>query len=227
MSHPQKTLRVDFHSHTSYSRDSLNNISEMLEMCQRRGIDRLVITDHNTITGALVAKKLAPERIIVGEEIKTTQGELLAVFVEKEVPAGLTPLEAIARLRDQGAFISVSHPFDIARSGHWELEDLLKIAPMVDAIEIFNSRCARSIYNTMAKEFARQYQISGTAGSDAHSLIEIGRACLELPAFEDKHSLTQSLEHARVQGILSPPWVHLSSRYAVWRKSVDIFSSSP
>ncbi len=227
MIHPNNTVRVDFHCHTCYSRDSLNNIPEMLEICQRRRIDRLVITDHNTITGALIAKKLAPDRIIVGEEIKTTQGELLAVFVEEEVPTGLTPFEAIARLRDQGAFISVSHPFDLARSGHWELEDLFQITPFVDAIEIFNSRCGRSIHNNMAQEFARQYKLLGTAGSDAHSLIEIGRASLELPAFDDKHSLMQSLEHARVQGILSPPWVHLSSRYAVWRKSVEISSSSP
>lgn len=221
------TLRVDFHSHTCYSKDSLNNIPEMLEICLRRGIDRLVITDHNTISGARVAKELSPERIIVGEEIATTQGELLAIFVEEEVPSGLSPIEAISRLREQGAFISVSHPFDLVRSGHWELSDLLSIAPMVDAIEIFNSRCGRSIYNSRAQEFAQQHKLLGTAGSDAHSLIEIGRTTLELPTFTDAHGLRRSLKHARLQGILSPPWVHISSRYAVWRKSVEISSSSP
>ena len=72
----QKSIRADFHSHTRYSKDSLNNIQYVLNVCQRRGIDRLVITDHNTITGALIAQEIDPERVIVGEEIKTTQGEL-------------------------------------------------------------------------------------------------------------------------------------------------------
>jgi predicted metal-dependent phosphoesterase TrpH len=227
MIHPPDTIRVDFHCHTRYSKDSLNNIPEMLKICQRRGIDRLVVTDHNTITGALIAKELAPERIIVGEEIKTTRGELLAVYVKEEVPAGLPPAEAIVRLHDQGAFISVSHPFDLTRSGHWELADMLKIALLVDAIEIYNSRCGRSIYNTRAQEFALQHQLLGTAGSDAHSLIEIGRATLELPSFNDAPGLKRSLEHAQLQGSLSAPWVHLSSRYAVWKKSLEISLSSP
>jgi predicted metal-dependent phosphoesterase TrpH len=222
-----KNIRADFHCHTRYSKDSLNNPLYVLNMCQRRGIDRLVITDHNTITGALLMQELDPERIVVGEEIKTTQGELLGIYVCEEVPAGLPPLEAIARLRQQGAFISVSHPFDIGRSGHWALADLLQIAPLVDAIEIFNSRCGRSIYNTQAQELARQHHLLGTAGSDAHSLVEIGRATLRLPMFHDAASLKNSLQHARLEGVLSAPWVHLSSRYAVWRKSLEISSPSP
>ncbi len=80
----------------------------------------MVVTDHNTIAGARAAQELDPELVIVGEEIKTTRGEILAFFVSEEVPAGLTPQETIARLKDQGAFISVSHPFDIYRGGHWD-----------------------------------------------------------------------------------------------------------
>ena len=131
-------IRVDFHCHTRYSKDSLNNIPYLLNMCRRRGVDRVVITDHNTIQGALIAQQLDPDRVIVGEEIKTTKGELLAVYVTEEVPAGLSPVETISLLRSQGAFISVSHPFDLGRSGHWDVDDLLEITPLIDAIEIFN-----------------------------------------------------------------------------------------
>ena len=220
-------IRADFHNHTCYSKDSLVNIQDMLKVCQRRGIDRLVITDHNMIAGALVAQEIDPERVIVGEEIKTTQGELLAIYVKEETPAGLPPGEVIARLRRQGAFISVSHPFDIGRSGHWELANLLNIIPFIDAIEVFNSRCGRSIYNTRAQEFAQQHHLLGTAGSDAHSLVEFGRATMSLPIFQDAETLRQSLRHARLSGSLSAPWVHISSRYAVWKKSLEISSSSP
>ena len=220
-------IKADFHNHTRYSKDSLVNIQDMLRVSQRRGIDRLVITDHNKIAGALAAQEIDPARVIVGEEIKTTQGELLAIFVSEEVPSGLPPLDAISRLRQQGAFVSVSHPFDISRSGHWELAHLLHIIPFIDAIEIFNSRCGRSIYNTRAQEFAWRHHLLGTAGSDAHSLVEIGRATLILPAFHDAESLRQSLRHASVNGSLSAPWVHISSRYAVWKKSLEISSSSP
>ena len=227
MNKTTQIVRADFHCHTRFSKDSLNNIQYVLDVCQRRGIDRIAITDHNTIAGALIARELAPEQVIVGEEIKTTQGELLALFVKQEIPAGLPPLEVIARLRDQGAFISVSHPFDIARSGHWELENLLAIAPLVDAVEIFNSRCGRTIYNNRAQEFAHKHHLLGTAGSDAHSLVEIGRATLLLPVFHDAQSLKVALKSAKVQGKLSAPWVHISSRYAVWRKSLEISPFSP
>jgi len=75
------TLKVDFHVHTRWSRDSLNQLPQLLKSVERRGLDRIVITDHNTIAGALAARQLAPERVIVGEEVLTTRGELLAAFV--------------------------------------------------------------------------------------------------------------------------------------------------
>ena len=130
-------LRVEFHCHTRLSKDSLLSPEGLLAACRRKQIDRVVITDHNTIAGALIAKQLDPTRVIIGEEILTQDGELLAAYVTEEVPRGLPAAETIARLREQGAFISVSHPFDVMRSGHWEADNLLRILPLVDAIETF------------------------------------------------------------------------------------------
>ena len=122
------SLRVDFHCHTIHSSDSLTRIPAIIQAARRIGLDKLVITDHNTIDGALEAFQLAPDLVIVGEEVKTTEGEFLAAFVTEPLPKKLEPFEALSRLKDQGAFISISHPFDPVRSG-WSRETLERLAP--------------------------------------------------------------------------------------------------
>jgi predicted metal-dependent phosphoesterase TrpH len=213
-------LRVEFHCHTIYSKDSLQRVEDLLATCRRKGIDRVVVTDHNTIEGARRAIELAPEMVIVGEEIRTTEGEFLAAYVAEEVPPGLPPMEALGRLRAQGAFISVAHPFDSMRSGDWQPETLQKILPKIDALEVFNARCMLPRFNKEAEAFARRYGVAGTVGSDAHTGWEVGRAIMELPAFGSAVELRVALEKVKFHTRLSPPWIHFSSRYAVWRKSL-------
>lgn len=212
--------RVEFHCHTAASKDSLVSPKDLVAEAARRGIDRLIVTDHNRLEGALRARELDPERVIVGEEIKTTRGELLAAFVSEHVPPNLTPLETIARLRDQGAFISVSHPFDLQRHG-WPLPDLLEIAPHVDAIEVFNARCLHARMNDQAAEFARQHHLVGTVGSDAHTLGELGQATLLLPPFTSAEELQRVIWDGQAQTRLSPFWVHFYSTLARWRKRIQ------
>jgi len=212
-------LKVEFHCHTIYSKDSLLPPEGLLEACRRKGIDRVVVTDHNTIAGALRAKEIDPQRVVVGEEIMTTAGELLAAFVQAEVPPGLAPGEAIALLRQQGAFISVSHPFDEMRKGGWKVEDLDLIAPLVDAIETFNARCFTARANWQAQAYARLKGLAGTAGSDAHTAFELGRAHMLLPDFQHAEGLRRALPQAETRAVLSSSWVHVSSRYAAWRKT--------
>jgi hypothetical protein len=212
-------LTIEFHCHTIYSKDSLVDPANLVETCRRKGIDRVVITDHNLIAGAQVARSLDPQRVIVGEEVMTTQGELLAAFVTERIPPGLPPLEAIDRLRQQGAFISVSHPFDHTRNGSWNPGDLLAILPYVDAIETFNARCFTAQANQQALDFAREHRIGGTAGSDAHTLLELGRAVMRLPEFTDSASLRQALSQVVFITRLSSPLIHFTSRWAVWYKA--------
>ena len=211
-------IRVEFHCHTIESKDSLTTLEDLLEVCHRKNIDRIVITDHNTITGALLARQLAPERVIIGEEIMTQDGEILAAFVQEEIPPDLSPMEVITRLREQNAFISISHPFDKLRDGHWKLESLLDIIPHVDAIETFNSRNMWPSGNKQAKEFAKKHSLPGTVGSDAHTAYEIGKATMLLQEFKDANSLKSVLMNARYETKHSRFWIHLTSRYAVWKK---------
>lgn len=211
-------LRVEFHCHTDASKDSLTRPHDLVAVCHHKGIDRLIVTDHNTITGAKAAQSLDPELIIVGEEIMTTQGEILAAFLSEEVPPHLSPSETIRRLKDQGAFISVSHPFDRLRKGGWLENDLLDVLPQVDAIEVYNSRCMFPGFNREARRFAEKHDIPGTVGSDAHAAFEVGRSLLLLEQFEGPEELRRVLRKGILRVRWSPPWVHLVSRYASIRK---------
>jgi predicted metal-dependent phosphoesterase TrpH len=214
------TISVEFHCHTIFSKDSLTSPRKLVETSRRMGIDRVVVTDHNTIAGALAAQKLDPELVIVGEEIMTTRGEILAAFVTEEVPPSLSPQETIRRLKAQGAFISVSHPFDRLRNGAWQEEDLLEILPQVDAIEVFNSRCIDPKFNQDAREFAEKHDVAGTVGSDAHAAFEVGRSLLLLEQFEGPDGMRKVIRKGVPKTRLSSPWVHFVSRFAVMYKAI-------
>lgn len=210
-------LRVEFHCHTIHSFDSLTSVEELIAACRKKGIDRVAVTDHNTIRGALAAQAIDPALVIVGEEIQTTVGELLAFFVKEEVPPYLEPQKAIDLLKQQGAFISVSHPFDSMRSP-WGREELLRILPFIDAIETYNSRCMWPGFNRQAEAFAREHGLAGTSGSDAHSIPELGRATMILDEFADAESLRSAIRSAVPHNRLSGFWVHFASRKAVMQK---------
>jgi predicted metal-dependent phosphoesterase TrpH len=212
------TLKVEFHCHTIYSKDSLTKPQDLINYARKIGLDRLIVTDHNSTGGAFAAKAIDPELVIIGEEIMTTQGEILASFLTKEIPPNLTPTETIQRLREQDAFISVSHPFDPQRG--WKLDDLLEIIPNVDAIETFNSRCMRAEYNTMALTFAKERDIPSTVGSDAHVPYEIGRAILIAPHFTNSTELRAVIRQAQSITRLSSPTIHFTSRYATVMKKL-------
>lgn len=211
-------LKLEFHCHTHASKDSLTQPADLIKTARRKGLDRLVITDHNSILGAKAAQQLDPELVIVGEEIMTTRGELLAAFVKEEIPEGLTPQETIKILKEQGAFISVSHPFDTLRKGGWKKNDLLEITEQVDAIEIFNSRCTNPIFNVQAKQFAEKYNLAGTVGSDAHAAFEVGTSVILLDQFEGPAEMRKVIRGAKYQTKLSSWLVYFVSRYASMMK---------
>ena len=207
-------LSLEFHCHTHASKDSLTHPVDLIAIARRKGIDRVVVTDHNSIVGAREAQTIDPELIIIGEEIMTTRGEILAAFVQEEIPANLTPQETIARLKEQGAFISVSHPFDEMRKGGWMENDLLEILPLVDAIEVYNSRCMLPRFNRRAGLFAQKHNIAGTVRSDAHAAFEVGRSLLLLDQFTGPDGMRQVIRGAKMRVKWSPWWVHFISRYA-------------
>jgi predicted metal-dependent phosphoesterase TrpH len=217
-----ETWLVDLHSHTVWSKDCLTKFGTIIERCRKRGVDRIAITDHNTADGALAMQKIAPNLVIVGEEIMTTQGEILAYFVQETVPRGLTPEETIRRLRDQKAVISVAHPFDRLRKGAWLEQDLERIIDQVDAVEVFNARCIFPQDNDKALAFAQKHNVLGTVGSDAHTPVEYGQAKLRIQPFEGASDFLAALRQAQVVEGLSPIYVHLGSSAAKWARKLGL-----
>lgn len=215
---PDGWLRADLHCHTVYSKDSLTPLEAVIRACRRKGLQRIAITGHNTIEGALRLRDLAPELVIVGEEIKTTHGEIQAFFIEQRIPPGLSPEETVARVREQGGVVGVSHPLDPTRGEALGEQNLRRIVHLLDCIEVFNARTTFALHNRRAAEFARAHGLPGTAGSDAHTAFEIGRAHVEMPAFDGPASFLEALAKGRVVGRESLPLVHLFSRWATFRK---------
>jgi len=216
MTDASRYWRVEFHSHTCYSRDGWMTPEALIARARARGLDRIFVTDHNTIAGALRAAALAPDLVLIGEEVRTTEGDLLGLFVQEEVPAGLSPLEAAERLWRQGALVVPAHPFDTWRQG-FRAETLAALKPYLAAIEGFNARVRKPGANAAALAWAEAHHVPPIAGSDAHVPIEVGWAVTEVPAFGNAAELRQALTRARWRARPSPLWVHFGSTWATWR----------
>ena len=212
-------IKADFHVHSIGSPDSLSKGENLYEQAKKIGLGKLIITDHNDIQVASALQKAHPDFVIVGEEILTTQGEILAIFVKEAVPKGLEPIEAFKRLKDQNAFISMSHPYAPMRHG-WAESELESYLPYIDAIEICNGRNFQDM-NKSAIEFARSHCINGTAGSDAHAVRELGAMGLCLPDFNNADELREAVKSAEVFGKESSQAMRFYSRQAVFLKAVN------
>jgi predicted metal-dependent phosphoesterase TrpH len=221
-----RTVRVDLHMHSLYSKDSLNSFDDIIRTCRRKGLDMICLTDHNTVEGALRLRESSPMPVIVGEEIATSAGELLAWFLEETIPPGLSPQETLARIREQGGVGAISHPADTIRREAMRRPAVLEIVDQVDALEIFNSRCLLPRFNSDAQALARERGLPGTAGSDAHSVGEIGHAYVEMPSFSTRDEFLQNLPRAVIHGRLSLPWVHFTTTVVKRLKRLRTASTS-
>ena len=210
MSEKSQTIKAEFHCHTICSLDSSNQIPRLLETARKQGIGKLAITDHNSIYCARMAREIEPDMVIVGEEVLTDRGEIIGYFLEEELPRRIPYMRAIELFKKQGAFISIPHPFDIRRHG-WHKEELLKLLPHVDALEVFNARCLSQKVNDQALAFAGEHNIPMLAGSDAHSIVEVGLATVELPDFNNADELREALKSARINARMLSVWDHFKA----------------
>ena len=206
-------IKIDLHVHTSHSACARMSPRQIVAAALRHGIAAIAITDHNTMAGIRDMQAAAQGlRVICGEEIRTTQGELTGYFLTEGIPPGLSPLETIARIRGQGGLVAVPHPFDRLRSSRLSSSALESLIGSIDMIETFN---ARNIFIEENRELLARVLAAGAlpmAGSDAHLPIEIGRACMEMEDFTTPQEFLASLRTARIHARKSPLWVHAITR---------------
>jgi len=204
-------------------------LEQIVERCLESGINCIAVADHNTIAGALKLKEIAPFKVIIAEEILTPVGEIMGLFLNKEVPRGLSPQETISRIRSQGGLVAIPHPF--GRSLPWKSNPLTsaEILSRVDIIETFNSRTPFSSAIARARKLAKEQRKAASAGSDAHTLDEIGRAYVEMPEFNGPEDFLNSLTQGKIYGKKSSYLAHFASMWARMRKHVlgDLSRSLP
>jgi predicted metal-dependent phosphoesterase TrpH len=212
-------VRLDMHTHSEYSPDSRTPLAAQAAALKAARIDIVCATDHNTIEGALRLREIADGfRVIVGEEVSTRDGEIIGLFLEKPIPRDLSGEETIARIHDQGGLVSVPHPFSRNRLYHIRRDALERLWQQIDCIEVFNAREAFAADNRRAEAYAKERDIPGAVGSDAHRTSEIGRAWIEIDGFADRDGFIASLRGGEVHGRLTGTAIHLATRYDVFRK---------
>jgi dephospho-CoA kinase len=207
-------VRVDMHIHTRSSFDCRSDPEAVVERAVERGLGRICITDHNVIHGALDLADRYPDRVIPGEEVKTAEGvDVIGLFMSEWIPKGTPALETCERIREQGALVYIPHPFAGGKGGGGRV--LPEIEGLIDVMEGFNARIHQPSLNERARKWARDRGLPIGAGSDAHTLGEIGNAYVELPPFDhDAASFLAALERGRIHGTESSRLVHLASTFA-------------
>ena len=213
-------LKADLHIHTAYSMDCAVSLERVIERCLEIGINCVAIADHGTAEGALKMQEMAPFKVIVAEEILTPFGEIMGMFLKETIPSGLSVAETIARIKAQGGLVNIPHPYDTLRPSALKNSVLEELADKIDAVEVFNARSIVRKNNTRARLFAQKHGIAQSAGSDAHTLSEIGNAYVEMPEFDGKDEFIRALADGKIFGRGASPVVHVGS---VWARVKKIF----
>jgi predicted metal-dependent phosphoesterase TrpH len=195
-------IEVDLHMHTDHSKDCATPVDVLLQTARDRGLGAIAITDHNEVSGALEARRIAEQmgdiKVIVAEEVKTAnQGEVIGLFIEEKIPKGMTMAETIAEIRRQGGLVYVPHPFDRFHSVP-DYEHLIEIVEDVDILEVFNPRVAVTAFNEEAERFARKYRIVPGAGSDSHVAQGLGSVRVRIHDFEGPAEFLEAMRDADI-----------------------------
>jgi predicted metal-dependent phosphoesterase TrpH len=213
-------LKADLHIHSKFSMDCQTSLEKIIKRCQELKINCIAIADHGTAEGGLAMQKIAPFKVIVAEEILTTEGEIMGMFLKETIPSGITPREAIKRIREQDALVNIPHPFETIRGSALKDKVIDEIADEIDLVEVLNSRSPFPANSNKARDFALAHNIPGGAGSDAHTIYEIGNAYIEIPDFTTKEEFLKAVTQGKIHGKRSGVFVHFFSTWAKVRGKI-------
>jgi len=198
--------------------DCSTTLEQIIQRCQKKGINCIAIADHGAVEGAFKMREIAPFKVIVSEEIITSRGEIMGMFLNELVPSGLSLEESIYRIKVQGGLLCAQHPFDRFRKDALNAETMREIADQIDVVEVFNARNPLMSSCHAARRFALEHNLPGTAGSDAHAPFEIGNAYVEMSEFAGKENFLQALSQGKVYGHRANPLSHFNSMFSRIKK---------
>jgi len=214
------TLRLDLHLHTRASWDCLSEPEAILARAEERGVNRVAITDHNLLDVALEMHQRYPDRVIPGEEVRTREGiDVIGLYIRTLIPKGTPARESCELIREEGGIVYLPHPYAPGKGGSGRHAEAL--VPFVDVVEVFNARLHPGRHNQPAEELAKVHGKLRGAGSDAHTVGEVGGGWVEVPFHQNEpEALLAALAESRVHGVTTPYWVHLASTWAKVRKKL-------
>jgi predicted metal-dependent phosphoesterase TrpH len=211
MSMAERTVRVDLHVHSAASWDCRVPPREVAVRCRSLGLGPVFLTDHDSIAGAQELRRHDPHGAVVGQEVTTLDGELIGLFLERPVEPDLRPEEAARRIKEQGGLVYLQHPYDRRRRSLPE-DAIERLAGQIDVVEVFNARCDGDA-NRRAEDLCEIIDAAPGAGSDAHTLDEIGAVYVEMAAFSDPRDFLAKLRRATI--VRDPPrWRMRLQRWA-------------
>lgn len=204
-------LKADFHSHTHYSYDSCTTVNQLIQRCQKVGINCLAVTDHNKIEGALRVRDKAPFKVIIGEEIFSAGGEIIGLFLKEKILPGLPFAETMHRIKDQGGLVYLPHPVSGIRHSKLSIKEVTDNIGLIDIMELYN---ARTLFQTerdfdWVRELIDRHQLAVAAASDAHSVWEFGNVLVTMPDFDTPQQFLASLAKAEIAFKQSPLWIRV------------------
>ena len=218
--------RVDLHTHTRYSPDALTTPQQFVARCGRAGLSHVAVTDHSGVEGAYAVAAAAPCQVIIGQEVRTQEGDLIGLFLKESIPRGLPAAEAAAHIHRQGGLVVAPHPFDRLRPSLGEAT-LRALGPALDALEGHNGRTLWRRFDRRARRYAAAAGLPCTLGSDAHAALELGRSYLNLPDFEGPQELLRALREGEAHPAPRAPWLIPCSGYALARRLLGRRSAPP
>lgn len=212
-----KRMRTEFHVHTRASHDSLMGKRALMIMCKARDINCIAITDHNEISGALTFKPYLEAHgisVIVGEEIFTSEGEIIGLFLKERVEPGMTPEETVAEIRRQGGVVYVPHPYDEKRHKTVLLSGAQRrLACEFDCMEVHNGRNVNSEYSAKQEAIARELEIPAVVGGDSHCFFEVGRNVCVTDELFTCERFSSTLSNAQFETSTCHPLAHVATRF--------------
>jgi predicted metal-dependent phosphoesterase TrpH len=188
-------VRVDLHLHSNFSHDGRSSLDELIQRCAECGLDRIALTDHNTVEGALALAHMAPDLAIVGEEAKTREGEVIGLFITGLIPPYLPAEHVMDMIHGMGGLTYMPHPLDRRRS-NFRAERIVELADRIDIIETYNAWCEPAANQAAARLAGELGKVAAT-GSDSHAAHELGRSWMEIEDYMSPQDFLQKLRDAR------------------------------